>query len=346
MSEPMRILVIRMSALGDVLLATPAIRALKRRFPSAEIDWLVDKAYLPLVEANPHAKPLLFDRRGRHAGPMGWLRLTHEVRERNYDLMIDLQSKVRSRLLRSFAGETHALKKRGFFKGLASLVGREQPYTRRHAVDQFLRVLGPLEVVPDGRNLELVLTPPMVDEADRLLGPCPAENTQAERWVGIAPGAAWATKCWAPERFAAVTAELQRQGFTPVLLGGPSDTEVMEALRAALPEGSSPLDTMALSVGGLAAVIARCRLVLSGDTGPAHIAAALQIPSVAIFGPTSPERWRPLSLCSEVVRLPLPCSPCSNHGTRECPQEHHECMKMLPVQQVMAAVTRALERAG
>jgi len=103
-------------------------------------------------------------------------------------------------------------------------------------------------------------------------------------------------------------------------------------------------DTAALDAGGLAAAVARCEVVVTCDSGPSHVAAALGVPVVAIFGPTSPERWRPLSPRSEVVRVPLACSPCSNHGDKACPLGHHDCMQKLSVEQVLAAVQRLTAR--
>lgn len=340
MTSPEKILVVRLSALGDVLLATPAVRALKRHFPSASIDWLVERPYRPLLAANPYAAPLTYEKSGAHAGASGFLQLRSELAARGYDLVVDLQGKPKTRLFRGVGKSCLALRKRTAAQTLLTLVGRDPPLTRAHAVDLFFEALAPLGVAPDGRALDLKVTDDMRGEA----GPALPEGPL----VGLAPGARWATKRWPPARFAQLAAQLRSRGFTPLLLGGPGDAAALSEVRAALSGmpgagGAGPVsDTAALSVGGLAAAIERCRLVVAGDSGPAHIASAVGTPVVALFGPTSPERWRPLSERAQVVRLELPCAPCSNHGSARCPEGHHACMAQLEVGPVLEAALRAV----
>jgi heptosyltransferase-2 len=330
-TDPKRILVVRLSALGDVLLATPAVRALARRFPGARVDWLVEEAYLPLVEASPHARAVAYEKKGRHAGVRGLLALRRQLAAERYDLVVDLQDKPKTRLFHSLAPECLAWHKRTPAQALLSLVGPEKPLTRAHAVDLYFEALRPLGLKPDGdRRLDLRVAAEHQEAAAKVVPP--------GRVAAIAPGARWASKRWPPGRFAEVVRALAARGFTPLLLGGPADAEVLAAVRAALPD---PLaDTVSLGVGGLAAAIERCALVVSNDSGPVHLASALGVPVVAIFGPTSPERWRPLCARSAVVRLPLACSPCSNHGSAACPLGHHECLKSLSADAVLAAVER------
>ncbi|MBI5546106.1 MAG: glycosyltransferase family 9 protein [Deltaproteobacteria bacterium] len=329
MSGPSRILVVRLSALGDVLLATPAVRALAKTFPDARIDWLVEEPYLPLVAANPYARPVAYRKRGEHQGIRGLLALRRTLVIEGYDLVVDLQDKPKARLFH-VAGRTIAWRKRTPRQALLSLVGQERPLTRAHAVDLYLEALAPLGVVPDGRSLDLIVTAEMEARA-RLVLP-------EGRIVGLAPGARWATKRWAPERFAQLTVALAGRGLRPVLLGGRGDAEAFAAVRASLP--FEVPDTATLDVGGLAGAIARCSLVVAGDSGPSHIAAALGTPLVTLFGPTSPKRWGPLSPRADVVRAPVECSPCTNHGGASCPLGHLDCMERLEVAQVLAAAGR------
>ncbi len=329
--DPRRILVVRLSALGDVLLATPAVRALAGRFPQARLDWLVEAAYLPLVERSPHARAVAYEKAGAHAGVRGLLGLRRRLAEERYDLVVDLQDKPKTRLLHSLAPRCLAWSKRTAGEALFSLVGRERPLTRAHAVDLYFEALAPLGLKPEDRRLELRLDPEHERAAARIVPP--------GRVAAVAPGARWASKRWPPERFAEVVRALAARGFAPLLLGGPGDAELLAAVRASLPGEPVP-DTTSLGVGGLAAAIARSAVVVANDSGPVHLASALGVPVVALFGPTSPERWRPLSERSQVVRLPLPCSPCSNHGGASCPLGHHACLRDLPAEQVLAAVER------
>jgi len=331
-SAPERILVIRLSALGDVLLATPTVRALARRFPRAEIDWLVEAPYVPLVAGARRARPWAYEKRGAHAGLSGLWKLRGELAARRYELVVDLQNKPKTALLRTVGRSTVVFRRRTTGQALQALVGRELPMTRAHAVELYLEACTRLGLTADDDGLELSLTEEMEREAAalRLEG----------RVAALAPGARWLTKRWPAERFVELGRALIERGFTPLLLGGPGDKAELEAVRAGLAAALPIPDTASLSVGGLAAAIARCSVVVAGDSGPVHIASALRVPVVALFGPTSELRWGPRSPGSEVVRLALPCSPCSNHGTASCPQGHLRCMKALEVAQVLAAVER------
>ena len=332
MSDPRRVLVVRLSALGDVLLATPAVRALARHFPAARIDWLVEESYLPLLEHSPHARPVAYRKRGAHAGVRGLLSLRRALAAEGYDLVVDLQDKPKTRLFHGLGSSCVAFHKRTAGQALLSLVGQERPLTRAHAVDLYLEPLEPLGVVADGRAIELHLSELMRARA--------AAVVPAGRTAGIAPGARWQTKRWPASRVAELCRGLKGRGFSLLLLGGPADAEAFAAVRAQLPFAIG--DTSALDVGGLAAAIERCAVVIAGDSGPTHLASALGTPVVALFGPTSPERWRPLSERSEVVRLPLACSPCSNHGSASCPEGHHDCLRKLGADLVLAAVERVV----
>lgn len=327
MSSPDRILFIRLSALGDVLLATPAVRALKKRFPSACIHWLVEKPYMPLLAGNPHVEPLAYHKRGTHQGASGLWKLRRQLGEARYDLVVDLQGKPRTWLLRSAGRTSHAVRKRTAGQALLALVGHDPPRAALHAVDQYLQALEPLGVEPDGRHMDLMITESMRVEADPVVRGSP---------IGLSVATRWPTKDWPVERWAALAQQLVKQGEQVLLLGGPGEARAMEGVRAAV--GEPIRDTAALSVGGLAAAVARCKAVVSGDSGPVHMASAVGTPVVALFGPTSPQRWGPISPRSRVIRLPLSCSPCSNHGSQTCPRKHHDCMKQLGVEMVVEAL--------
>ncbi len=329
--SPARILVVRLSALGDVLLATPAVRALAARFPEARIDWLVEAPYVPLLEANPHAQPVAYLKRGEHAGVRGLLALRRELASRRYDLVVDLQDKPKTRLFHGLAPQCVAFRKRTPGEALRSLFAAERPLVRAHAVDLFLEALAPLGTEPRGRELELRPSP----SGAAALGAIASDRPLA----GLAPGARWATKRWAPQGFAEVARGLAARGFTPLLVGGPGDAAEFARVRAAAPELAFP-DTAGLDVGGLAAAVSRCRVLVANDSGPVHVASALGVPVVAVFGPTSPARWRPLSPRSEVVTAGLPCSPCSNHGGERCPLGHLDCLGRVDAAAVLAAVDR------
>jgi len=329
--NPERILIIRLTALGDVLLATPLLRALKLSRPEVEIDWLIDPSLAPLVEGNPHLSRTL-----------SWRpEIARDLRARNYDLVLDLQNKLKTALLRHRIGARRivALRKRSAGETLRSLVGRERPASHPHAIDRNLSLVQDLGVAPRGRELDLAVSAAGRSEAAPLL-----ERRKRPVW-GLAPGSRWATKRWPLARFEALGAEAARAGAEILLLGGADDAPVLDALGRAL--GATVLgDTRRLSVAGLAAAIAACDLVVSNDSGPAHLAAALRRPLVVLFGPTSPGRWAPPGERVRVVTRALDCSPCSNHGGTTCPIGTHACLEELEVSEVLVAARGLLSQAA
>ncbi len=325
-----RILVIRYSALGDVVLATSVMEPLRRRFPGARIEWVTSPALAPLLEGLPGIAAVhRLGKRGGH-GPLA---LARRLRGR-FDLAIDLQEKVKSRLLALAAAPRRLhFHRRTFGQALWALVGRDRPVTRAHATRLYAEVLAPLGVEAPGRP-ELA-----VGERARALA---REALAGARrpLVGIAPGATWATKRWAPERFAAVADALHAAGHGLVLVAGPGDAVAATAFRAAL---HAPLDAdlTSLPVDVLAGALGELKLLVACDSGPVHLATALGVPTLALFGPTSTVRWAPAPP-GRALSLGLPCQPCSNHGGERCPLGHHDCLRRLEVAPVLAAARELL----
>ncbi|MDR0966076.1 MAG: glycosyltransferase family 9 protein [Myxococcales bacterium] len=335
-TTPRKILLIRLSALGDVLLATPAARLLAERFPSSRIDWLVEAPYLPLLMGNPHVQPIAYNKRGADSGLSGLRSLERRIAHEGYDLVVDLQNKPKTALWRSGISEAVVFRKRTFFQGLCSLFGNALLPDHAHATALFVEALTPLGIevpqAPEALFPELHLTDAMREEAKDV---APSSRMPHRPLVGIAPGTRWATKCWPIQSFATLAKFLNARGADLLLIGGPDDAAAFAAIRAALPQGVTCRDTASLSVGGLAAAIDHCALVVSGDSGPAHIAAALGIATLTLFGPTSPNRWAPRGPRASHLCLGLACSPCSNHGARQCPIGTHACLTDLGVEMVL-----------
>jgi heptosyltransferase-2 len=323
MTPPRRVLLIRLTALGDVLLATPLLRALRKAWPDTEIDWLVSRDLHALLESNPHLTRLYLSEAPH---------VIRTLRERHYDLVIDLQNKPKTAVLRSLlcARAIRTLTKRNFFQSVRSLVGQERPLKGPHAVEMNLSIAVSLGIPEAGRELDLRLPPSAQREVAKLVDERPT------RVWGLAPGSRWATKRWPLEHFTELAQRASLHGARLLLLGGVGDSALFDELRERL--GSLVwTDTRACSVGGLAALIAICDRVISNDSGPAHIAAALGRPAVVLFGPTSPDRWAPPGAVP--LSLRLDCSPCSNHGGRRCPLGTHACLRELDVTRVMTAMS-------
>ncbi len=327
---PSRILIVRYSALGDVVLATSVLAPLRARFPGARIEWVTDPAYAPLLEGLPE----LAEVHRLERGGMGAAVLLADRLRRRFDLAVDLQNKLRSRVVaRAAAPERITFRRRSAGRALLALLGSDRPLVRAHATRLYAEALAPLGIEgPGPMRVHLSRTARAVaeDALARVRGPV----------VAIAPGARWATKRWPAERFAAVADGLAADGASIVLAGGPSDRDAFAAFRAAA-RAPVAADLSPLPVDALAAALARVKLLVACDSGPVHIAGAVGTPALALFGPTSAVRWGPLPP-GRALTLGLPCSPCSNHGGDTCPEGHHRCLDDLTPEQVVAAARELL----
>ena len=326
------ILVIRYSALGDVVLATSVLEPLRARYPRARIEWVTSPAYAPLLEGLP---ALAAVHRLDLAGPRGALALGRALRGR-FDVAVDLQNKLKSRLVaRAAAPRVVTFRRRSAGRAVLALLGLDPPMRGPHATVLYAEALRPLGVESAGRPR----VHPSAAARERAASVLAAAGRPR---IAFAPGASTATKRWPAERFAEVARSLAAGGASIVLAGGPSDRAEIDAFRAAL-GGPVAADLTDLPVDALAAGLADVDLLVACDSGPVHLAAAAGTPVVAIFGPTSPERWGPPPP-GRVVALPIACAPCSNHGDARCPKGHHRCMLDLGAAAVVQAAREAMAR--
>ncbi len=340
-----RVLLIRLSALGDVVLVEPAIRALRERFPGVTVDLVTDLRYAPLAaRAMGVDAAIPYDRHGEDAGLGGVAQVLGRLPRPRYDAVVDLQGKLRTRALarRVPADRRLTLEKRSPGRALLSLVGRDPPLVDRHTTALYLGALAPLGVEPSTSDPRPRLArPPTPPRAGRTLR------------IGLSPGATHETKRWPAERFAQLAdwcaAERWERGSSAelVLIGGPQDRALLDEIAALARRARFlPLDVARADVEGLAAALAELDLLISVDTGPAHLAAAMGVPVVVLFGPTSPRRWGPLGEPHRVVLRELPCMPCSNTGGPRCPKPGmaQACLRELEVERVAEAARLVLAR--
>ncbi len=338
-SKP-RILLVKLSSLGDVIHTLPALEALRTLYPEGRLIWLVEEDHAPVLAGHPALDEIwLAPRLSRKSGAEGlrrWTLLARRLRKEPFDLVIDFQGLLKSALWVAFARSPRKL---GYdltreFSYLA-LTERLSPYDPDdHAVRRYLnlvRHLGAPEAPPRFR-LGLPLT-----AGEHSLVP-PAEGRPL---AVLHPGARWPSKLWPPERWAGLGDRLVRDhGFRVAVTGGPGDRGLTAEIVA---KAQTPLLDLAgrTSLAGLAAVFKAARLAVTADTGPMHLAAALGTPVAALFGPTAPWRTGPYGEGHEVVRLALPCSPCFR---RQCPEPR--CLADLPMEAALAAVEKILVSQG
>lgn len=345
-----RILLIKPSSLGDVVHALPVLAGLRKAYPEAHIAWLIGTGFAPLLTEHPLIDELIpFDRKryGRLWRSPRSLRdfgqFLRHLRRSRFDLVVDLQGLFRSAF---FARVTGAACRVGFANAreLAPIF-----YTRRvpvpaddtHAVDNNLAVARALGIPVDPPEFPLPIDAQeraaframLRDTAGRDIGP----------FTAVIIGTRWASKCWPAEHWATLLDTLAATDLPPcVLLGGPDDVPLAAEIKSRAT--TSPIDLVGrTTLRGLAAAIAESRLVLTPDSGPMHIAAALDKPLVAIFGPTNPVRTGPYSDRARVVRRPLECAPCYR---RYCPLGHHNCLRQLAPDEVARAVAETYRQAS
>jgi lipopolysaccharide heptosyltransferase II len=336
-----KILILKPSSLGDVVQALPVLRLLKQHLPASEIFWWMDSTLAPLLEGDPDLAGIVHFRRDRWAAPKHWLEIWHTVhwmRRQNFDWVIDLQSLLRSGVFAWLANGRFTIGlddsregARGFYD---VFVPRGSYHT--HAVDWYLEVLRRLEV-PVHRNFTWLPEREAVARGIR-----EKWQTDGLRWIILQPGARWMNKRWPVENFAELTRQLaaSHPDFRFAVLGGADDRELGQVIARANPGRCLDL-TGKISLLEMVEWIRIGALMVSNDTGPMHVAAALGKPLVAIFGPTEPCRTGPYGLPKSVLQAStLPCVPCMS---RRC--SYHkpmECLSVIPISLVLSRVEEQL----
>ena len=349
--EFQRILLIKPSSLGDIVHALPVLHGLRQRYPEAHLAWLVGRSFVPLLAKHPELNEVIeFDRhRFGHLWrsariSVEFVEFVKALRRRRFDLAIDLQGLFRSGF---FALASGAPTRLGFAEAreLARVF-----YTHRlhsdedvvHAVDRNYLVADALGFAHVPKVFDLAVTDAERAGVDALFSE--VALGAGEAFAAIFPGARAETKQWLPERFAKLADRLAGElGLRPVLMGGPGERDRCQRI-------AEQCRSRQLNLCGrtdlrlLAAVLERAAVVICHDSGPMHIAAALDRPMACILGPTEPRRTGPFGRMEAVVRANLPCSPCFVRRLSQC-KYRHECMHRIGVEDVLARVQAGLQSA-
>lgn len=334
-----RILLIKPSSLGDIVHALPTVALLRSTFPKAHLAWLVKREWAGLVERAEgvdRAWPV-------DPGFAGWLSQVSELRAVRFDLVVDLQGLLRSGLMAWLSGCPTRI---GFANGRegSSLFYSQQvavPTADMHAVDRYRLVAAALGA-PAGRTPEFRFRSLPGDEEQvhallRRHGLSPGTP-----WIAMNVSARWPTKRWPPEYFAQAADRLQQDGAGPVVLcGGPGDRSDVEAVKQLM--RTMPIDvTGETPVGLLPALLKSAAVLVTNDSGPMHVAAAVGTPIVAVFGPTSPVRTGPYGAGHTVLTHDVPCRPC--YSRRCLNSVERECLVSIAPGKVVEAVHEQLTR--
>lgn len=327
-----RILLIRLSSLGDIVLTTPAIRAVRAYFSDAYIAMLVGKQSADVLRENPHLDEIItFDRLAKNKDTREMLRTVRLLRERKFTLAIDLQRKFRTELLMYFSGATKRV-------GKSSLcTARVLEQGNKHATAHYFDLLHAVGIPAVDQRLELFLAESERRDASQRFDTAGVTETGLK--VGVFPGAGWKLREWMPDRFAALGDRLVRHFNAEVLIfGGRKESDLVHTV-ANLMEARAVAFAGNLQVRELAACIEKCDLFLTNDTGPMHIAAAVGTPTVSLFGPGNHIRFQPLGELHQTIRHDVPCSPCKQF-TDKC--KDNICMKKITVDEVWQSISATL----
>lgn len=336
--RPERLLIIRFSAIGDVIMTTALIRQLKQSFPEAQIDFLVKSAYIELLQNNPHLNTVYGYESVRQQE-----QLIQRLKKNRYDGLIDLQSSLRSRFFVFRIRAKRQTKIRiGRLKRFCLVQLHWDLYRSIRSVpEKYLDTIKSWGGVDDGQGLELKYRPIADLTVDRLLSAFDVPDNKP--LLLIAPGAGRKTKHWLPERFAELGRYFANQGFFIIQIGGSADADICEAVTRAA--GESILQVCGqLRLEETAALMSRAKLLVTNDSGMMHMATAVKVPVVAIFGPTTRHfGFFPFRSVFQIVESDLNCRPCSFHGTDSCPKGHFKCMREIKTASVIQACEKLLE---
>lgn len=344
-----RILLVKPSALGDVVHALPVVATLKRRYPRVPLDWLIEEEAAPLLAGHPGVADFVVSgrrrwqrelRRPRQAGAaLREIRaFVGELRRRRYDVVLDLQGLMKSALYVAAAGAPLRVGLADGREGSRWVLTHRVPVPPQpvHAVERYLALAAAVDAREVVRDFAIPVTASDREAVGAFLADVPRPC------VVLHPAARWGTKLWEAERWRAVAGAMAAAGRGVVFTGSAADAPLVAAICAGLAPAPRSLAGR-LSLKHLAAVLELADLMITVDSGPMHLAAAMGTRVLALFGPTDPARTGPLGP-GRVLQRPLPCSPCLR---RRCQiADTRRCMRDLEVAEVVATAAELLAGRG
>ncbi len=332
--EPKHILIVRFSSLGDIILATSILPAIKKILPEADITFLTKREYVEVFSGNPNLKEVVgLEKEDLKIG--NFVKIAESFNGK-YDLIIDLHANLRSFLLRAYSGiETKVYRKaafrrrrmvghaftRGIFTFLPEIYKKEE-----NVIANYFKTLQTLGIVYDG-NLPEIFLP----EKKRKV---------TAKIVGIHAGGKQNTKRWPAEKFAEVANYYAGKGLRVILLGEEKDKEINSKIMALAVNKQNMTDLAGKTTfKELAAEIRDCAVLVTNDSAPFHIATAVKTPALVIFCATTPKFGFALSAKNNrIVNVELPCKPCSLHGGKSCWLGHFRCAGSIKAREVIRAI--------
>jgi heptosyltransferase-2 len=332
-----RILFIRIDRIGDLVLSTPALRALKQAFPNSNLTVLASPSNQSLLRHNPYVDRILVYDRNKSAGDK--IRIMKQLRAYGFDLAVDPYPdyELRTAVIAFLSGAKQRVGYASYGREVFFNVEAPRIKANKHFVDLTLGILSPLGIRAENRAPELFLTDGEKQWARNWLK---EKGAWGKPLVGIHPGGYYESQRWPPENFADLIGQLQGDGkLDLIIFGGPGEEDLTREICSMLTREvlASPED----DIRRFAALLSCCSLFVCNNSGPLHIATGLGIPTVSMMGPTVRDRWMPTGDIHKVLRIDeLPCIGC-NLG--HCSTKTHDCMRLITPSMVLEAAEGILQ---
>ncbi len=330
---PPRILAVRFGSIGDLILITPLLRALRSRHPEAFLAVVTKDAYRPLLSDNPNIDQVV-----GLAPDAPLTALAAQLRAERFTHHLDLHGNLRSRALRWLVpGRWRGYPKHRWARAVLIRTKRNvYPAGTPAVAERMFAAAGDLDVTPDGQPADLFVAPAEQGRVDQWLRD---HGLGGDRpFIVAAPMAAHATKRWPLTRWRDLVAGLTSSGVGVVVVGGPADVEACRNVAEAGTTGTG-IAAGAMGLQGTAGLLVRAAAAVAGDTGVMHMSTAVGTPVIALFGPTAePFGYFPYRAQATVIQRDLPCRPCTKMGGPSCPLGHHRCLVDIDADEVVAAL--------
>ena len=337
-SRAPRILAVRFSSIGDIVLITPLLRALRERHPDCFLAVATKQAFAPLLSDNPH-----IDRIIEYDKNTALTALASRIRADRYSHHLDLHDNLRSRALRWLVpGRWTGYPRYRAARALLIRTKRNAyPKNTPPVAERFFAAARELDVQPDGRPAEVHINPSESRRADTWLEQ--RGLARSRPLVVLAPMAAHATKRWPVDHWRELVTRAIASGADVAVVGGPGDIDTCNKVAADGGERAAS-NAGAMGLQGTASLLKRANVTVSGDTGVMHMSTAVATPVVTLFGPTvEPFGFFPYRAESTVLQRDLQCRPCSKMGGPTCPLGHHRCLRDITTDEVALAMERWLQ---
>ncbi|CCK79412.1 lipopolysaccharide heptosyltransferase II [Desulfobacula toluolica] len=346
----MKILIIKLSAIGDVIHTLPALNSLRNFYPHAHITWIVEEAALPLIRGHNSIDRIILSKRKKWIkkllNPLARKKTLKEIynfikdiRDTRYDIIIDFHQLLKSGILVLLA---KGVRKIGFDKGMPHMEESQIFLNEKippvsveiHALKRNLMLLEAIGIPT--KNIEYQISTDQNDEDNvmKLIH----ENKIKDGFVVLNPVAKWDSKLWQNHKWAQLADILIKNYNTCVIFSGSVDDYfLIEEIRGMMQEKAVNFAGKT-SLKSLAILYSKAKIIITTDTGPMHLAAAIKTPVIALFGPTAPWRTGPFGLTHKIIRKSMSCSPCFK---RICPYGHHNCMKSINVDDIQILLSKS-----